>query len=437
MIPTRVLQIASLTKRAMITKVLRHRVIRNIFALFGVQAAEYVFPLITVPYLARVLGPTSYGAVALGQAFAAWVALVIEYGFNLSATREVARQPAEARVEEMAQGVLGAKLLLFFFGAVLALISASQVSVFREMPSLAIWSLVQGAAQGFSPLWYYQGRERMGLPVALHISARAVSTVLIFLLVRQPSDGPVVLAVGALTGLSASAVSYLLLYREVKPKWPTLSATVNALREGADLFLFRASVSLYTTANAFILGLMAPPTAVALYSGAEKVSKATRGLLRPLSQALYPRMSALVHNNPERAREINRLSFVVIVSASAVLGGAVALGAPLIVRVLFGVGYEDMVPVLRVLCALIPIVGASNVLGIQWMLPLRLDREFTRIILTAGMVNVGLALLLASRFGALGMAATAVATESYVTLAMFVTLAAKSKLSLFQRRQSA
>ncbi|MFX9912081.1 oligosaccharide flippase family protein, partial [Acinetobacter baumannii] len=70
---------------------LRHGLVQNVLALYGVQIANYLFPLITVPYLARVLGPKGWGMVAFAQAFGQYLMLVVEYGFSLSATREVAR----------------------------------------------------------------------------------------------------------------------------------------------------------------------------------------------------------------------------------------------------------------------------------------------------------------------------------------------------------
>jgi PST family polysaccharide transporter len=94
----------------------------------------------------------------------------------------------------------------------------------------------------------------------------------------------------------------------------------------------------------------------------------------------------------------------------------------LIISVLLGPGYEPAVVVLRVLAIILPLVALSNVLGIQWMLPLGLDHVFNKIILLAGLINLGLAVLLAPRYGPQGMAWAVVSSEAFVTFGQFIAL---------------
>src|SRR5690606_7080343 len=95
----------------------RHPIVQNALALYAAQFAGYLLPLATVPYLARVLGPGSLGLVAFAQALGAYVALVVEYGFHLSGTREVVRHRSNPdRLAEILAGVTGARLLLVLGG---------------------------------------------------------------------------------------------------------------------------------------------------------------------------------------------------------------------------------------------------------------------------------------------------------------------------------
>jgi PST family polysaccharide transporter len=91
-------------------------------------------------------------------------------------------------------------------------------------------------------------------------------------------------------------------YREVQFRWPSPMGTLDALRTGASMFLFRSAVSLYTTANALILGLFASATSVGYYAGAEKITRALLGVLSPVSQAVYPRLNNLLRQSPGRAK---------------------------------------------------------------------------------------------------------------------------------------
>src|SRR5271168_4953465 len=94
-------------------KLLHSGFLHNVIALYGVQACTYALPLLTFPYLARVLGPSGWGVVVFAQAIGIVITCVVEYGFDISASRETSRQRNDpGRLSELISGVLGAKSLL-------------------------------------------------------------------------------------------------------------------------------------------------------------------------------------------------------------------------------------------------------------------------------------------------------------------------------------
>ncbi len=107
-------------------------------------------------------------------------------------------------------------------------------------------------------------------------------------------------------------------------------------------------------------------------------------------------------------------------------GLVLLFGAPLLVHVLLGKGFVGSIPVLRLFALLPPVIATSNLLGVQWMLPLRLDKSFNIIIAGAGAANLVLAFIFAPRFGQMGMAFCVVIAEILVTTAMFAVLRLKN-----------
>lgn len=406
--------------------------VSNILVLYGVHVANYLFPLLTVPYLARVLGPKEWGLLAFAQTFAVYLQFVVEYGFGLSATRQVAqaRDSLKGRAELLA-GVLGAKLLLSLLILGLAFAIAPLLLDRFHGHTLLFWAAVfRALVAAYSPLWYFQGLERMRPVALLDVASRAVALVLIFLLVKDPGDAPKVLLLQGVASLLATALALWLAYREVPWVWPRPPLVAQALRMGFSLFLSQLAGSLHTLGNTFILGLLAPPQAVGYYAGAERIANAFLGLFYPMGRALYPRIGHLVHGGREGVRKAARLARVglyLLGLGGAALGAFVGLSAPLLVRALLGAGYEEAVFALRILAFLIPLSALSQVLGIQWMLPQGMDRPFNAIIMGAGLWNLALALLLAPRLQHLGMALAVVAAEAWVTLAMWVYLRRRGK----------
>jgi PST family polysaccharide transporter len=396
---------------------------RNIASLYGVQSANYLLPLITIPYLTRVLGVATWGLVAFAQAFGAYASIGIEYGFHLSATRAVAKnRESRSELANLVAGVMGAKLLLAAAAVLVAFFLESWIPLFRANP-VFLWAAVFWAvAQSFSMLWYYQGFERMRLVAILDVAGKAIATAGIFIIVQHPADGWKVLVLQGSGSMLSVVVATALVYREIPVRLPGWRLVRDTLRMGWSMFLFRSSMSLYGAGNAFILGLFASPEAVGFYAGAEKLARALMGLLVPVHQSLYPRLSNLVQHNRPAASRLARFSMFLMSSVGMALSLAAFLGAPWAVPFILGDRFGASIPVLQVMAAL-PLLDAMGTLfGVLWMVPLGLDRQFNRVILAGGALNLVLAVALAPHFAQMGMAAAVVATEIFVTITLYATL---------------
>src|SRR5947209_1380253 len=118
---------------------------------------NYVVPLATIPYLVRTLGASGWGLVAMAQGFGAYLGLVVEYGFNFSATREVARHSnSPQRIRELLAGVTGAKLFLASIGIALAAALQGVVPNLQDHAAILWAGVASGVALGMNPLWYFQ-----------------------------------------------------------------------------------------------------------------------------------------------------------------------------------------------------------------------------------------------------------------------------------------
>lgn len=396
---------------------------RNMASLYGVQFASYLLPLVTIPYLTRVLGPLTWGLVAFAQAFGAYASIGIEYGFHLSATRAVAKnRDSIGELANLVAGVMGAKMILTAGAVIIALCLGAWIPLFHAHPAF-LWAAVFWAvAQSFSMLWYYQGLERMRLVAVLDVAGKAAATAGIFIVVHHPADGWKALALQGGGSLLSVVVAAAMVYREVPiklPGWRTVRCT---LRMGWSMFLFRGSMSLYGAGNAFILGLFASPEAVGFYAGAEKLARALMGLLVPIHQSLYPRLSNLVQHNLPAAKRLGRSTMFLMSSMGAALSLAAFLGAPWAVPLILGKGFAASVSVLQVMAALPLLDALGTTFGVLWMVPLGLDRQFNRAVIAGGVLNLVLAVVFAPRFAQLGMAAAVVATEVFVVLALHIML---------------
>ena len=419
------------------SKKLRSGFVHNVIALYGVQACTYALPLLTFPYLARVLGPSGWGVVVFAQAIGDVIASVVEYGFDISASRETSRHRKDPkRLSALISGVLGAKSLL----AIVCVAGAvfSRRFTHHVAPSLALFwaSTIWGVCQGINMLWFFQGLERMRLASALEISGKVLATLSIFVLVHKPADGWKVMAAQCVGCVVAHGVTVVLAYREVGFEWPTPSSVWNALRMGGSMFLFRAVQSLSGSVNRLVLGSVAPVAALGEYAGAERITRVFQQGMWPVNQALYPKLTLQAQKDPHRAGKTVRLSLLFLGGLGLAFGFAIFMGAPLLVHLVLGPAFQHSVPVLRVFALWIPLVALSTVMVFQLLLPNHLDNQFNVVNFTAALLGIAAALLLAPRLGAVGIAWSAVSAQTYALVA-FSIIVSRAGLNPFAPQGSA
>ena len=404
-------------------RVLGHPVIQNALSLLAVQIARYILPLVTIPYLARILGPQAWGLIVFTQASAQWFEMVCDYGFNLSATREIARhRDNQNQVTEIVASVIGASGLLLFGSVLLVTVMSLTIPTFKLHPDYLAWAWLIGTVQGLSPLWYFQGIERMQLLAILDLGVRIIAAVCTFFWIKSSDEGWKVLALQAVAGLLSYGLMLCWMYRDIPWRLPDFASAWAALKMGWSMFLFRSSVSLFTTANIFILGLFVASSEVAFYGEAQRLTRAVGSLSNPICQAIFPRINYLLINDYQQAAKLANMSIIVMGTISLSLAGILAINAPLVVHTLLGLNFEPTIPLLRILVIVIPFMCLNYVLGLQWMVPLGLDRPFNTIVMIVGFLNLILAPLFAQKFGSIGMTVTVVLSDAFVTIGMYIFL---------------
>jgi PST family polysaccharide transporter len=182
--------------------------------------------------------------------------------------------------------------------------------------------------------------------------------------------------------------------------------------------------------NRLVLGSVAPVAVLGEYAGAEKITRVFQQGMWPVNQALYPKLTQQAKNNPSEALKTVRLSLLFLGGLGAFFGLAIFLGAPLLVHLVLGPDFQAAVPVLRVFSLWVPLIALTTVIIFQLLLPNHLDNQFNFVNVTAGLTGIGASLLLAPRFGAIGIAWAAVSAQTY-TLAAFSFILWRAGLNPF------
>ena len=269
----------------------KKRLASNFFSLSVLQIFSYVLPLLTLPYLVRVLGVETFGLVAFATAFITFFNILVDYGFNLSATREVSiHRENKDKITEIYSSVLSIKFILIFVSFVIFSFIVFTFEKFSSHSMLYFITFISVIGQALFPIWYFQGMERMKYITIINIFSKVVFTIAIFVFVHEESDYLLVPLLNGLGILIGSLYALYIIKKDFNQKFvlQTIKTMMIHFKDSSQFFLSRVSVSIYTSANAFVLGLFTDNTMVGYYSIAEKLYMAMQSLYGPITQVLYP-----------------------------------------------------------------------------------------------------------------------------------------------------
>jgi polysaccharide transporter, PST family len=392
----------------------RRQLVKNFASIFTWQGMNYVFPLITLPYLARVLGAAHFGILGFVGSVAAYAVLLGDWGFALSATHAVAANKQDPHtLNRIIWDTFAAKALLGAISLIVLLLVIDALPRLRAYQALILFAWLQVPGNLITADWLLQGLERMGGFALASTLGRLAVVPALFVLVRSPADLPLAVLLQSATNVVAGVTSLVLAIRTGTIGRPTLSLvrTINAIRGGAYVFASQASISLYTNLNVIVVFALAGPLQGGLFVGADKLRRAVQGLVGPVTMVMYPRISAMM--GTERTRAFLWVRRVLLIQAvlTLMLAAGTWVLAPLAVRLVLGPSFASAAEVLRIATPVLFLDGVNTILVMQLLLPLGLRREFLLATAVPGFLSLSYMPVLAAARGAAGVALSLCVTE--------------------------
>jgi polysaccharide transporter, PST family len=407
---------------------LRGRLTANILSLVCLQAVNYAAPLITLPYLARVLQPTQFGLLSFAQGIVLYFDFLTDFGFNYSATREIA---TSGRAPELVTRIFWttffSKVLLMSLSALALTFLVAVTPKLRATPSLFAANALYLVGTTLFPVWLFQGLERMTFAVGGLGIGRLLTIPAIFLLVRGPHDYVIAAAIQASVELTAGLIAFPLIFRRMDLRWyrPSLTDLKQSILRAWPLFLSGSALFLCSSSTTVILGSLSGEVQVAYFSAADKLIKACTTALNPLTQAFFPYIAGVKRESPLSALKFIRTSLFVMVLLSSAISTVTFLVARPLCEVFLGASFRHSGTVLQWLSPLPFLYGLINVFGTQTMLVFNMDKTFSRIIFAGALAGLPVTAMLSRLLGAKGAALGSVTTAVLVVVPMLVALRIK------------
>jgi len=343
----------------------KKRLVSNFFSLSLLQGFTYVLPLLTLPYLVRVLGINLFGKVEFAQSFIVFFHILVDFGFNLSATREISvHREDKNKITEIFSSIMIIKLFLVIFSLTLMSIIIFCFNEFKVDWQLYYLTFLWVIGQALFPVWYFQGLEKMKYITIVNIFAKIIFTVLIFVFIKSHDDYILVPFLNGLGLISSGILSLIIVKKIFKQEFKLYGYKIlkGYFIESSHFFLSRVAITIYTTSNIFVLGIFTNSTMVGYYSVAEKLYRALQQLYQPLVQTLYPYVSK------EKNIKLFKKVFKGVVVSNIVIAFLLFILGQNIFDLLFTqkIG-EDSLRVFHILLIAIAIVVPSILMGYPFL----------------------------------------------------------------------
>lgn len=415
------------------------KLIKNTLSLGVVQAVNYVFPLITVPYVSRIIGPEGYGIFNYSTVFVGYFTLLIAYGFDLTGTRKIAKSDGDiSAINTIVSEVLSSRILLFFVSALLFVLSL----FFFKPIQKDIWTVsilfIGALGTVISPQYIFQGLQELSIFAKLNFIRGLLNLVLIFILIKKSEDYIFLAVLSAFFTISINV--FLFIYAFFKFKLSIqlipIKKSLKIIFEERMIFFSTVVISLYTSTNTIVLGFFADTKEIGYYTTSQSFLNIVNSIIAiPLSTALFPFVGKSFAISKENG--INTIKRVMPIVFYSTLGASICLlvFAPIAIRLFYGHKFDQAIPALQIISFLPFIIGMSNVFGIQLMLNLGLDKLFFKVTFFASIIGVVLNIFMSKMWGYIGTAWNCIIIECFVTLVMYYALKRKGihfiKYSLF------
>lgn len=404
---------------------------KNMVSLGVLQVANYLIPFLVLPIISRILGASLFGSVSYAQNIVTYLTLLINFGFEYSATRQISiARDNKQRMDEIFWSVIVAKsVLLLLSFAILALLPFFIERVACD-PKLYIYTALANIGIVFFPTWYLQGVQQMDKMAWANFFTKLLGAVLVLALVREASAYRLYPLLMSLASILVGIGAMVYVVRRFHISRPFFSRPVmrEVLQAGAPIFLNNVFVSLYTTANMTILGIYAADDVIGYFSGAQRLIQALNMVVvMPVSMAVYPEISRRFADSKTEGIRFLKQVLLWAGSAAAVVSLLTFVCAPLMIRIMYGTGFAPSVEILRWLAPIPCLVMVATLLTVQGLYGMGLQRWAPWVGIILAVSCIGMNVWLLPLIGVKGVCISWIAAEVLECLLVSMILMTKGR----------
>ncbi|MEG0806722.1 MAG: flippase [Alistipes sp.] len=375
----------------------------NFMWLSALQVVSYVFPILTLPYLARVIGVDSFGEIAFAGSIIAFLMTIVTYGFNLTAVRDIAKSRNDIYcVSKIFSNVITTSFMLMMVSAFILGVCIYTIPFLRERQLLLWITFLSIPGYIMFPEWFFQAMEKMKYVTIMNVSSKLIFTILVFIIIREKNDYIYQPLLGALGYLVGGVISLWLIFKKFRVKYimPTPSEIWCMIKDGWNLFLSLILPNLYNNFSIVLLRSYYNAGTVGIYTSGYKFIDLFDQVSNVLSRVFYPFLSRRLDKHSLYVR----ISGFISISASLIL----FFGADLLIKIFYTTEFAASATIIRVMSICPIFIFLMNAFGTNYLVVIKEETIYRNIILYCSIFGFLISWAFVVLWGAMGMSLTIV-----------------------------
>lgn len=345
-----------------------------------IQIANFVIPLLIVPYISRIIGIENYGKLEYARTFVLYFTILIDYGFNLTATREVSiHRNNKEKINELITNIFIAKFILFLIATLIFWFLLYFDGTLSQKSSLLWVTYLINFGFLLFPLWFFQGMEKLATIAYINFGIKLIIVSGVIFFIKQSSDYWIYNLFLSLAQIVIGIVAVYILYFKFNYRFqrPYFKNVVQQFKDGFNVFLTTILVSFFVSYAFILLQKFGTDMEVGAYSTANKLVMTVQVLiLLPFSQAFFPFITKTAKEDLNLFISHIKKASIVIAIITFIIGLITFIFAELIITIIFGNDFIYAVPTLKILAFLPVFTILNNLFSYQGLLSLNKDKLF-------------------------------------------------------------
>lgn len=387
---------------------------KNFLYNISYQILVMILPLITAPYISRIIGAVGIGVYSYTYSVANYFVLFAMLGLNNYGNRSIAAvRDDKERLNETFSEIYTLQIVTTLIMIIFYFIFVTLVDSIDQKITLIQAVFIISALLDIN--WLFFGLEQFKLTVTRNMIIKILTVICIFIFVKNSGDLWIYTVIMAGGTLLSQSMLWAFLKKYVSFKRPTLNGIIRHIKPNLILFIPVIAVSIYKIMDKIMLGSMTTMTQVGYYENSEKIIGIPMGIITALGVVMLPRMTNLTANgNFDTAKKYIEISlkFIMFLAIGITLGlsGVSRQFIPLF----FGEEFVNAVPVVSVLAFTVLFISWANVIRTQYLIPQKMDAIYIKSTGLGAIINVIVNLLLIPSCGATGAAIGTIFAEAAV-----------------------